>query len=169
MCRTDTLQKAMPVRGSQSVDELKNIAVRYEEKIYAEAADQVCFFCSSISNFLFVSSLWIAYSILSLSYFTTIKILVCFNAFSLIINTVRLYLHLLVTTLQGMEIMSHKIYISYNMNFLFCIEEDFNLTPSRSFEHVLCHCNQVPSLVSHVIKCMNLDFKLKALSTLSSH
>ena len=41
VCRMDTLQRHMPQTGADGMNELKKIALRFEEKIYTVAISQV--------------------------------------------------------------------------------------------------------------------------------
>jgi len=50
--RMETLKRHLPVSGQEGVQELKKIAVRFEEKIYSAATSQVC----SLNLFLICSN-----------------------------------------------------------------------------------------------------------------
>jgi len=41
MCRMETLKRHLPFSGQEGLQELKKIAVRFEEKIYTAAINQV--------------------------------------------------------------------------------------------------------------------------------
>lgn len=44
VCRMETLKKHLPVSVPEGLSELQKIAVRFEEKIYTAATNQVYFF-----------------------------------------------------------------------------------------------------------------------------